>query len=122
MINPSNLERTEVELFLPKFKLENFFDLESVLGSLGMTDVFDMGRCDLSGMSGDRDLVLSKVVHKSFVDVNEEGTEAAAATGAVIMLRCARRVPRFLCDHPFLFSIVHKQSCSVLFFGRFTSP
>ncbi|XP_040209557.1 leukocyte elastase inhibitor-like isoform X2 [Rana temporaria] len=122
MINPSNLERTEVELFLPKFKLENFFDLESVLGSLGMTDVFDMGRCDLSGMSGDRDLVLSKVVHKSFVEVNEEGTEAAAATGAVIMLRCARRVPRFLCDHPFLFFIVHKQSCSVLFFGRFTSP
>ncbi|XP_018412423.1 PREDICTED: leukocyte elastase inhibitor-like [Nanorana parkeri] len=70
IINPSNLEKTEVELFLPKFKLENFFDLESVLGSLGMTDAFDMGRCDLSGMSGDRDLVLSKVVHKSFVEVN----------------------------------------------------
>ncbi|PIO23650.1 hypothetical protein AB205_0040570, partial [Aquarana catesbeiana] len=122
MINPSNLDRTEVELFLPKFKLENFFDLESVLGSLGMTDVFDIGRCDLSGMSGDRDLVLSKVVHKSFVEVNEEGTEATAATGAVIMLRCARFVPRFVCDHPFLFFIVHKQSCSVLFFGRFTSP
>ncbi|KAM5158248.1 uncharacterized protein ACMZJ9_009517 [Mantella aurantiaca] len=122
IINPSNLEKTEVELFLPKFKLENFFDLGSVLGSLGMTDAFDIGRCDLSGMSGDRDLVLSKVLHKSFVEVNEEGTEAAAATGAVIMLRCARFVPRFVCDHPFLFFIVHKQSCSVLFFGRFASP
>lgn len=111
-----------MKLYLPKFKLENFFNLESVLGSLGMTDAFDIGRCDLSAMSGDRDLVLSKVVHKSFVEVNEEGTEAAAATGAVIMLRCARHVPMFVCDHPFLFYIVHKESLSVLFFGRFTSP
>ncbi|KAM3929058.1 serpin B6-like isoform 1-T1 [Leptodactylus fuscus] len=122
LTNPDNMDRTEVELSLPKFKLENSYDLESVLGGLGMTDAFDIGKCDLSGMSGDRDLVLSKVVHKSFVEVNEEGTEAAAATGAVIMLRCARFVPRFTCDHPFLFFIIHKQSRCILFFGRFTSP
>ncbi|XP_069814204.1 serpin B6-like isoform X2 [Dendropsophus ebraccatus] len=122
LTNPDNMDRTEVELSLPRFKLENSYDLESVLGSLGMTDAFDMGRCDFTGMSGSRDLVLSKVFHKSFVEVNEEGTEAAAATGAVIMLRCARFVPRFTCDHPFLFFIIHKQSRSILFFGRFTSP
>ncbi|XP_072008774.1 serpin B6-like isoform X1 [Engystomops pustulosus] len=120
--NPDNMDRTEVELSFPKFKLENSYDLESVLGGLGMTDAFDMGKCDFSGMSGDRDLFLSKVVHKSFVEVNEEGTEAAAATGAVIMLRCARLVPRFTCDHPFLFFIIHKQSRCILFFGRFASP
>ncbi|XP_056376993.1 serpin B6-like isoform X1 [Hyla sarda] len=120
--NPDNMNRTEVELSLPRFKLENCYDLESVLGGLGMTDAFDIGKCDFSGMSGDRDLVLSKVIHKSFVEVNEEGTEAAAATGAVIMLRCARFVPRFTCDHPFLFFIIHKQSRCILFFGRFTSP
>ncbi|XP_044149805.1 serpin B6-like isoform X2 [Bufo gargarizans] len=122
LTNPDNMDRTEVELSLPRFKLENYYDLESVLGGLGMTDAFDVGKCDLAGMSGDRDLVLSKVFHKSFVEVNEEGTEAAAATGAVIMLRCARIVPRFTCDHPFLFFIIHKQSRSILFFGRFTSP
>ncbi|XP_077348216.1 serpin B6-like isoform X2 [Lithobates pipiens] len=120
MIKPSNLKSTKVELFLPKFKLENFFDLKPVLGSLGMTDAFDFKRCDLSGMSEDRELFLSKVVHKSFVEVNEEGTEAAAATGVAVAVNCS--VPRFVCDHPFLFFIVHKQSCSILFFGRFTSP
>ncbi|XP_068092901.1 serpin B6-like isoform X2 [Hyperolius riggenbachi] len=122
LTNPTNMEKTEVELLLPKFKLENYFDLESVLGGLGMTDAFDISKCDLSGMSGSRDLVLSKVVHKSFVEVNEEGTEAAAATGAIVMLRCARFVPRFACDHPFLFFIVHKLSRSIIFLGRFTSP
>ncbi|XP_075682814.1 serpin B6-like isoform X1 [Rhinoderma darwinii] len=122
LTNPDNMDRTEVKLSLPKFKLENSYDLESVLGGLGMTDAFDMGKCDFTCMSGDRDLVLSKVFHKSFVEVNEEGTEAAAATGAVIMLRCARMVPSFTCDHPFLFFIIHKQSRCILFFGRFTSP
>lgn len=122
LTNPDNMDRTEVELSLPKFKLENSYDLESVLGGLGMTDAFDVVRCDFTGMSGNRDLFLSKVVHKSFVEVNEEGTEAAAATGAVVMLRCARFVQRFTCDHPFLFFIIHKQSRCILFFGRFTSP
>ncbi|XP_063307876.1 serpin B6-like isoform X2 [Pelobates fuscus] len=120
--NPNMMDRTEVELYLPKFKLEDHYDLESVLSSMGMSDAFDVGKADFSGMSGSRDLVLSKVVHKSFVEVNEEGTEAAAATGAIMMLRCARIRPRFKCDHPFLFSIIHKQSRSVLFFGRFCSP
>nr|DBA24620.1 TPA: hypothetical protein GDO54_012250 [Pyxicephalus adspersus] len=122
IINPSNLEKIEVDLYLPKFKLENYFDLDSVLTTLGMTDVFNVIKCDLSGMSGDNDLFLSKVVHKSFVEVNEEGTEAAAATGAVVMLRCARFIPKFVCDHPFLFFIVHKQCSHILFCGRFTSP
>ncbi|KAG9479335.1 hypothetical protein GDO78_012807 [Eleutherodactylus coqui] len=122
LTNPDNMDRTEVELSLPKFKLENSYDLESILGGLGMIDAFDVGKCDFTGMSGDHDLFLSKVVHKSFVEVNEEGTEAAAATGAVIMLRCARFVPRFTCDHPFLFFIIHKESRCILFFGRFTSP
>ncbi|XP_053322835.1 serpin B6-like isoform X2 [Spea bombifrons] len=120
--NPEMMDRTEVELFLPKFKLENNYDLESVLSQMGMSDAFDIVRSDFSGMSGSNDLVLSKVVHKSYVEVNEEGTEAAAATGAIMMLRCARIVPRFICDHPFLFFIIHKQSRSVLFFGRFSSP
>uniref|UniRef100_A0A8C5MPR1 Leukocyte elastase inhibitor n=1 Tax=Leptobrachium leishanense TaxID=445787 RepID=A0A8C5MPR1_9ANUR len=120
--NPEMMEKDEVELLLPKFKMENNYDLESALISMGMSDAFDVEKSDFSGMSGSRDLVLSKVVHKSFVEVNEEGTEAAAATGAVVMLRCARYVQRITCDHPFLFYIIHKESRSILFFGRFCSP
>ncbi|XP_044149806.1 serpin B6-like isoform X3 [Bufo gargarizans] len=120
--DPERMDITEMELHLPKFKLEDNYDLKSVLSDMGMPDAFDQGSSDFSGMSSHNELVLSKVVHKSFVEVNEEGTEAAAATGAVIMLRCARIVPRFTCDHPFLFFIIHKQSRSILFFGRFTSP
>ncbi|XP_053570628.1 leukocyte elastase inhibitor isoform X1 [Bombina bombina] len=120
--NPEVLNKSEVKLFFPKFKLEDDYDLESVLSSMGMSDAFDIGRSDFSGMSGNRDLFLSKVVHKAFVDVNEEGTEAAAATGAIMMLRCAPIRREVICDHPFLFFIIHKQSRNILFFGRFTSP
>lgn len=73
-------------------------------------------------MSPANDLVLSEVVHKAFVEVNEEGTEAAAATGAIMMLRCARPSERFYADHPFLFFIRHKPSMSILFAGRYCSP
>ena len=73
-------------------------------------------------MSPANDLVLSKVVHKAFVEVNEEGTEAAAATAAIMMLRCAVRPPTFVADHPFLFFIRHNPSMSILFAGRYCSP
>uniref|UniRef100_A0A8C8T0D8 Serpin B6 n=1 Tax=Pelusios castaneus TaxID=367368 RepID=A0A8C8T0D8_9SAUR len=122
LINPEMMDATDVEVSLPRFKLEEAYDLKSVLSSMGMTDVFDSGKVDLSGMSANNDLVLSKVVHKSFVEVNEEGTEAAAATAAVVRFRCAMIVPRFTADHPFLFFIRHNKTGSILFYGRFCSP
>uniref|UniRef100_A0A8C8VR18 Serpin B6 n=1 Tax=Pelusios castaneus TaxID=367368 RepID=A0A8C8VR18_9SAUR len=122
LINPEMMDITEMEVSLPRFKLEQAYDLKSVLSSMGMTDVFDSGKVDLSGMSANNDLVLSKVVHKSFVEVNEEGTEAAAATAAVANFRCAMIVPRFTADHPFLFLIRHNKTGSILFYGRFCSP
>lgn len=112
----------KVEVLLPKFKLEENYDLEAVLGELGMTLAFDQGSADFSGMSSKRDLCLSKVVHKAFVEVNEEGTEAAAATGAVMMFRCAMITPRFNADHPFLFFIQESKTESILFCGRYSSP
>lgn len=119
---PDMMDKEEVEVYLPRFKLEENYDMEAVLRSLGMTDAFEQDRADFSGMSSRRDLFLSKVMHKAFVEVNEEGTEAAAATAAVMMLRCSRLTPRFFADHPFLFFIQHSKTKGILFCGRFSSP
>lgn len=73
-------------------------------------------------MSSANDLFVSEVYHKAFVEVNEEGTEAAAATAAVMMLRCALIPARFVADHPFLFFIRHNPSKNILFSGRYCSP
>lgn len=120
---PDMMDTVEVQVGLPKFKLEETYDLKQVLVSMGMVDAFDNNKSDFSGMSPNDDLVLSKVVHKSFVEVNEEGTEAAAATAAIMMMRCAMLRPeRFVADHPFLFFIRHNPTMSVLFYGRYSSP
>ncbi|KAH3729957.1 leukocyte elastase inhibitor-like [Dreissena polymorpha] len=104
---------------VPKFKLESSFQLSDTLSALGMPDVFDANKADLSGMG--KDLFVSKVFHKAFVDVNEEGTEAAAATAATIMRRSMPAPPRtFTADHPFMFMIWHYQLKAPLFVGRFT--
>jgi serpin B len=98
--------------------------MASVLKSMGMTDAFAPGAADLSGMNGGRDLFISAVVHEAYVEVNEEGTEAAAATGVAISLTSVPidRPPVFRADHPFLFVIRHKQTGSILFIGRVTNP
>ncbi|XP_066181711.1 serpin B6-like [Sylvia atricapilla] len=121
-INPEMMDSTNVRVSLPRFKLEENYDLKPLLSGMGMPDAFDLGKADFSGISSGKELVLSEVVHKSFVEVNEEGTEAAAATAAVMMMRCAMRVPEFTADHPFLFFIRHNKTGSILFCGRFCCP
>ncbi|XP_029384871.1 leukocyte elastase inhibitor-like isoform X2 [Echeneis naucrates] len=119
---PDMMDDVEVSVGLPRFKMEEEYDMKNVLVSMGMVDAFDDGLSDFSGMSPANDLVLSKVVHKAFVEVNEEGTEAAAATAAIMMLRCALLPASFIADHPFLFFIRHNPSMNVLFAGRYCSP
>ncbi|XP_051266158.1 leukocyte elastase inhibitor isoform X4 [Dicentrarchus labrax] len=119
---PDMMDEVEVQVGLPRFKMEEKYDMKNILVSMGMADAFDMAMSDFSGMSPANDLVLSKVIHKAFVEVNEEGTEAAAATGAVMMLRCAMRPATFIANHPFLFFIRHNPSMSILFAGRYCSP
>nr|XP_014333686.1 PREDICTED: serpin B6 isoform X3 [Bos mutus] len=119
---PDVMDEEEVEVSLPRFTLEASYDMEEFLRDLGVTDAFEEARADFSGMSSGRGLHLSKVMHKSFVEVTEEGTEAAAATGAVVMMRCLMVVPRFNADHPFLFFIQHSRTGAILFCGRFCSP
>ncbi|NXN04171.1 SPB6 protein, partial [Sylvia borin] len=121
-INPEMMDSTKVRVSLPRFKLEENYDLKPVLCSMGMPEAFDLRKANFSGISSGKELVLSEVIHKSFVEVNEEGTEAAAATAAVMMMRCAMIVPQFTADHPFLFFIRHNKTGSILFCGRFCCP
>ncbi|XP_023805878.1 leukocyte elastase inhibitor-like isoform X2 [Oryzias latipes] len=121
---PDMMKKVEVRVGFPRFKMEQKYDMKKVLVSMGMADAFDMSKCDFSGMSPANDLVLSEVFHKAFVEVNEEGTEAAAATAALMMLGCAKNFSTdvFIADHPFLFFIRHNSSMSILFAGRYCSP
>ena len=80
----SGLRKQEVRVSLPRFKLTSQFQLADVLKAMGMTRAFTPGEADFSGMSSEEELFLSAVIHKAFVDVNEEGTEAAAATGVAV--------------------------------------
>jgi serpin B len=115
------LREQEVEVALPRFKVTAEFELKPVLASMGMTLAFGR-KADFSGMNGRRDLYLSAVVHKAFVEVNEKGTEAAAATGVVVREKSARVTPVFRADHPFVFLIRDRRSASVLFMGRLANP
>ncbi|XP_005398969.1 PREDICTED: serpin B9-like [Chinchilla lanigera] len=119
---PEHMRRTEVEVFLPRFKLQEDYDMGSVLQGLGVVDAFHPGKADLSGMLADSDLCVSKFVHKSVVEVNEEGTEAAAASEGQISFDCDEELPVFRADHPFLFFIRHNSTNCLLFCGRFSSP
>jgi len=114
----------KVELLLPKFKLAAQFSLAKNLTEMGLSDAFSP-QADFSGMDGERDLYISAVVHKAFVEVNEEGTEAAAATGVVMRSMAVMRprpTPVFRADHPFIFLIRDSRSGSILFLGRMVDP
>jgi serpin B len=113
----------EVSVYLPKFKMTCKFGLNDTLQSMGVTDAFNPGKADFSGMDGRRNLFISAAVHKAFVEVNEQGTEAAAATGmAMGMTALPMRPIEFRADHPFLFLIREKSTGSILFVGRVTNP
>ena len=116
------MKKTEVELYLPQFKIDwGTFSLKKVFIDLGMSDAFEPGKADFSGINGTGGLWLSDVFHKAFVEVNEEGTEAAAATGGTIALS-AHETIIFCADHPFIFIIKDNHSGSILFMGRIMNP
>lgn len=120
--NPETLTESKVQVFFPRLKLEESYDLETVLQSLGMTDAFEETKADFSGMTSKKNVPVSKVAHKCFVEVNEEGTKAAATTAVIRNTRSCRIEPRFCADRPFLFFIWHQKTSSILFCGRFSSP
>lgn len=113
---------TKVIVEMPKFRLEKSLQLKSALAALGMKEMFDANNADFSKINGKKDLYVSAVIHKAFIEVNEEGSEAAAATAVVMKLRCApARVEEpksFVADHAFMFCIFDKRRNSVLFVGK----
>ena len=120
----SKLHVREVNAYLPKFKLETAYELNPTLEAMGMKRAFTRA-ADFSGISSAEALYISAVVHKAYVDVNEEGTEAAAATGVVMKagaMRLPQPIPVFRADHPFLFVIRDTKAGSILFMGRLTNP
>lgn len=115
------LRETTVQVTFPKFKIETGYDLIPPFKNLGMKDAFGK-RSDFSGMDGTRNLYISAILHKAFVEVDEKGTEAAAATAVVMKERSAPRYPRFNANHPFLFLIRDNATGSILFMGRIVDP
>jgi len=121
-----SMSEREVNIYLPKFKVEtDNYILNNYLINLGMPSAFNPDEADFSGITGLKELFISKVVHKAYIDVNEEGTEAAAAT-AVIMARSTingddSRVV-FNANHPFLYLIRHKETGTFLFMGSVNNP
>lgn len=113
----------QVEVTLPRFKMTSEHNLGATLKEMGMPDAFDMGKANFSGITRVEPLFITRVQHKAFVEVNEEGTEAAAATGVVIATKSLPPPPRvFRADHPFVFVIRDAGNGAVLFMGRVANP
>ncbi|MDO4560288.1 MAG: serpin family protein [bacterium] len=116
----------KVKIYLPKFKQENDYDLAQILAKMGMPSAFNPNSADFSGMTGLDDIYISNIIHKTFVEVAEEGTEAAAAT-AVIMMRASLPAPDndavvFRAERPFIYLIRDNTTGAILFIGRYTRP
>ena len=120
----NNLQSAEVMLSFPKFKYEAKLDLVSTLGQMGLRDPFNPQAADFSGMDGTRGLYISNILHKAFIDVDENGTEAAAATAVVMKLTSAKPGDpvEMKVDHPFIYLIKDNKTNTILFMGRVMDP
>ena len=118
------MKPTRVQVALPRFEMEDDFNLKAPLSALGMKDAFIPRVADFSGMDGSRKLNIDLIIHKAFIAVTEKETEAAAAT--VVVMRAMAMLPvdpvLFRADHPFLFLIRDETTGAILFMGRMTEP
>ena len=121
IISSINFDAEDVMLIMPKFRLESSYQLNDILKRLNVGDLFIPGESDMSGIDGSRNLYVSKALHKAVIEVNEEGSEASAATSIAVK---ARKAINFLVniDHPFLFFIRDNKSGIILFSGQVVDP
>ncbi len=123
----AQMSSNQVEIFLPRFTLGSAFSLTGPLADMGMPDAFTPDLADFSGIDGTNDLFITFIFHKAWGEINEAGTEAAAATvggvgGAVVGGGGLYLPPVFRADHPFVFCIIDNRSGSLLFMGRLADP
>ncbi|XP_074940274.1 ovalbumin-related protein X-like [Phalacrocorax aristotelis] len=119
--SPNVMEKKRVKVYLPRMKIEEKYNLTSVLMALGMTDLFSPS-ANLTGISSTESLKISEAIHEVYMEVNEEGTEMAGSAGVMGDIRHSPEFEEFRADHPFLFLIKHHPTNSILFFGRYRSP
>ncbi|XP_028642618.1 serpin I2 [Grammomys surdaster] len=117
----SELHEEEVEVSLPRFKIEQKINFKEALYSLNVTEIFS-GGCDLSGITDSSEVYVSRVMQKVFFEINEDGSEAAASTGINIPVIMSLTQTQFLANRPFLFIMKHIQTESILFMGKVTDP
>lgn len=118
----TKMQTIKVDVYFPKFKMTwGTFSLNKVFITLGMSDAFNPGQADFTGMHLKRNIWIENIFHKAFIEVNEEGTEAAAAT-AVVIVKSVELPTVFYADHPFIFIIKDNRSGSILFMGRVMNP
>ncbi|XP_034357276.1 serpin I2 [Arvicanthis niloticus] len=117
----SELHEEEVEVSLPRFKIEQKINFKEALYSLNVTEIFS-GGCDLSGITDSSEVYVSRVMQKVFFEINEDGSEAAASTGINVPEIMSLTQTQFLANHPFLFIMKHIQTESILFMGKVTDP
>ncbi len=119
----SRMARRNIELYFPRYRLEMRMLLNKPLQDLGIRQAFDPVRADFSGITTDEQLYISLIIHQTYLDVQEQGTEAAAATGAVVKATAAALEPIvFRADRPFIFLIRHRPTGALIFLGRFGGP
>ncbi|XP_034294930.1 neuroserpin [Pantherophis guttatus] len=117
----TSVKKQKVEVYLPRFTIEQEIDLKDALKGVGITEVFSQS-ADLTAMSDNKELYLSKAVHKSILEVNEEGSEAAAASGMIAISRMAVLYPQIIVDHPFFFVVRNRITGTIIFMGRVMHP
>ncbi len=129
LLNPENVNdwiskmtEQKKEVFLPKFEFKFDNSLKDELAALGMTDAFDDAKANLSGISEAAQLVISEVMHKTYIKVDERGTEAAAVTGITVGVTSMPVDNSFRADHPFVFAIREKDTQAILFIGKVMDP
>ncbi|NXC18640.1 OVALX protein, partial [Corythaeola cristata] len=119
--SPNVMEKKRVKVYLPRMKIEEKYNLTSVLMALGVTDLFSPS-ANLSGISSAQSLKMSEAIHEAYMEVNEEGTETADSAGMIGDIKSSSDFEEFRADHPFLFFIIHNPTNNILFFGRYSSP
>jgi serpin B len=116
-----NLSEATVSLTFPKFKVESSVSLSDILAKMGMPNAFDPNKADFSGMDGTKDLSITGILHKAYIAVDENGTEAAAATAVVVgLMSLPSNVVDLKIDHPFIYLIQDNETGAILFMGRVT--